>query len=396
MVILGIESSCDETAAAIVVDGKKLLSSAVQSQIDIHTQYGGVIPEIAARSHIEAIQPVIAKALRDAKIGWQDIDAITVANTPGLIGSLLVGVLTARTLAIVHQKPLYAVHHVEGHVYANFITEKSDDIELTLPSHQPQFPMLALAASGLHSQLVYFEDHGQYALIGQTIDDAVGEAFDKVAKILGLGYPGGPAVEKWAVDGDPKRYPLPFAKLTCPDDCQHDVLAQPTQVASEGSKVRAAAIGRCRRYDFSFSGLKTAVLRTAQAEAGKDFNFPSHQLAELLNDKQKHDLAASFVYTAIKTLVDRTMRAYSDFQPASVVIAGGVAASRPLRQALAEALPIPIEYAPISLCTDNAAMIAALGYYHHLYGSPVDPYTLEALPNSTMLNSAWRNNNVVK
>ena len=134
------------------------------------------------------------------------------ANTPGLIGSLLVGVLTARTLAIVHQKPLYAVHHVEGHVYANFIIEKSDDIELTLPSHQPQFPMLALAASGLHSQLVYFEDHGQYALIGQTIDDAVGEAFDKVAKILGLGYPGGPAVEKWAVDGDPKRYPLFMAR----------------------------------------------------------------------------------------------------------------------------------------------------------------------------------------
>jgi N6-L-threonylcarbamoyladenine synthase len=389
MTILGIESSCDETAAAIVVDGKRLIASAVQSQIDIHTEYGGVVPEIAARSHIEAIHPVIRRVFHDSGLGWDNINAIAVANTPGLIGSLLVGVLTARTLAVVHNKPLYPVHHVEGHVYANFIVEQVPSLSLPLPTKQPEFPMLALAVSGLHTQLVYFTDHGTYRLLGQTLDDAIGEAYDKVAKILGLGYPGGPQLEKWAKDGDARAYSLPIARLPCPPGCTH-ILESTATPAQGRQKMRASVTSSCRRYDFSFSGLKTAVLRAAQAAAGKDFTFPSHELAELLDDVTKHNLAASFVAVAVETLVGRTVQAYQDLHPVSVVIAGGVAASPPLRQSLAKALPIPIEYAPMSLCTDNAAMIASLGYYHSLYTQPTDPHLVEALPSTSMEHSSWR------
>ena len=332
MRILGIESSCDETAAAVVEDGHLLLSNVVNSQIDIHAEYGGVIPEIAARSHLEVINPVVKKALSEANCTWDDIDAIAVTYAPGLIGSLLVGTLAARTLAIIHHKPLYKIHHVEAHVYANFINQQSDSLSLTLPKNQPTFPLLALIVSGGHSQLVLFRNHGDYQLIGQTQDDAVGEAFDKVAKIIDLPYPGGPAIAKAAELGDPQAFHLPIAKL----------------------------VGE---YDFSFSGLKTAVLRTVQREVGKDFTFPSHELPALVTDELQHNMAASFQYTAIKTLVDKTKKAYDNFQPASVVIAGGVAANQELRRQLSLALPIDIEYAPIQLCTDNAAMIAALGYF---------------------------------
>lgn len=411
MRILGIESSCDETAAAIVEDGERLLSNVVNSQIDIHAEYGGVIPEIAARSHLEVINPVIKKALSDADCTWDDIDAIAVTYAPGLIGSLLIGTLAARTLAIIHNKPLYKIHHVEAHVYANFITEQkkrgskhakllelttsaqtreaslsdslrdedclskaspavakesdkkasrraeavvnSSDLALSLPHHQPTFPLLALIVSGGHSQLVLFQGHGDYQLIGQTQDDAVGEAFDKVAKILGLPYPGGPAIAKAAEFGDPHAFHLPIAKL-----------------AGE--------------YDFSFSGLKTAVLRTVQREVGKDFTFPSHELPALVTDELRHNMAASFQYTAVKTLVDKTKKAYDNFQPASVVIAGGVAANQELRRQLRQALPIDIEYAPIQLCTDNAAMIAALGYFRARIDQPTDPYDLEVQPSLSM------------
>ncbi|HTK39889.1 MAG TPA: tRNA (adenosine(37)-N6)-threonylcarbamoyltransferase complex transferase subunit TsaD [Patescibacteria group bacterium] len=360
MKILGIESSCDETSAAVVEDGRTLLSNVVHSQIDIHAQYGGVIPEIAARSHIEVINPVVAKALRDAQVEWSDIDAIAVTTAPGLVGSLLIGSLAARTLAVVHQKPIYAIHHVEAHVYANFIVSQPVDASkpLTLPSHQPKFPMLALIVSGGHTQLVLFRDHGDYTLLGQTQDDAVGEAYDKVAKILGLPYPGGPSVEQAAKLGDPHAYQLPKAKLQNP-------------------------------YDFSFSGLKTAVLRAVQADVGKDFRFPSHELSELLTDKQRHDFAASFNRVAIETLVDKAERAYHDYSPASVVIAGGVAASPPLRQELSRRLPLAIEYAPMSLCTDNAAMIATLGYYYAQKHLPDDPYSLEVTPSLSMTKTAW-------
>ncbi len=386
MKIIGIESSCDETAAAVVEDGRRLLSNVVHTQIDIHAQYGGVVPEVAARSHIEMINPVINRALSDAGCTWDDIDAIAVTYAPGLIGSLLVGTLAARTLAITHNKPLYAIHHVEAHVYANFVVEKGlprhpeldsgsnenesannwipDQVwndklkDLPLPSKQPDFPMLALIVSGGHSQLVLFRDHGDYELLGQTQDDAVGEAFDKVAKIIGLPYPGGPSIAKAAQSGDPRKYTLPKAKLQNP-------------------------------YDFSFSGLKTALLRAVQAETGHDYTFPSHELPALLDDAQRADFAASFQQTAIETLVDKAERAFRDYSPASVVIAGGVAANQELRRQLSERLPIAIEYAPMQLCTDNAAMIATLGYYVAQKKDPVDPYDVEVVPSLSMTKTAW-------
>ncbi len=348
MKILGIESSCDETAAAIVEDGKKLLSNVVVSQIDIHKEYGGVIPEIAARSHIEAINPVINKALAEANLTIDDIDAIAVTYAPGLIGSLLIGTLAARTLAILHHKPLVKVQHVEGHVYANFLNEK-----------QPEFPLLALIISGGHSQLVLFKDHGNYELLGQTNDDAIGEAFDKVAKILGLPYPGGPAIARAAKDGDKFKYHLPDAKLKHP-------------------------------YDFSFSGLKTAVLRAVQKEVGVSYDFPSFKLKDKLKTSEINDFAASFQYTATKTLVTKTVKAYNEFQPKSVVIAGGVAANQELREQLKAALPIDIDYAPINLCTDNAAMIATLGYYKFINGKVTDPYELEVIPSISMEKTKWK------
>lgn len=348
MKILGIESSCDETAAAIVEDGKKLLSNVVVSQIDIHKEYGGVIPEIAARSHIEAINPVINKALAEANLTIDDVDAIAVTYAPGLIGSLLIGTLAARTLAILHHKPLVKVQHVEGHVYANFLNEK-----------QPEFPLLALIVSGGHSQLVLFKDHGNYELLGQTNDDAIGEAFDKVAKILGLPYPGGPAIARAAKDGDKFKYHLPDARLKHP-------------------------------YDFSFSGLKTAVLRAVQKEVGVSYDFPSFKLKDKLKTSEINDFAASFQYTAIKTLVTKTVKAYNEFQPKSVVIAGGVAANQELREQLKSALPIDIDYAPISLCTDNAAMIATLGYYKFMNGKVTDPYELEVIPSISMEKTKWK------
>ena len=359
MKILGIESSCDETAAAVIEDGYRICSNVVVTQIDIHKHYGGVVPEIAARSHIEAINPVIDEALTQANCTWDDIDAIAVTYAPGLIGSLLVGTLAARTLAILHNKPLYPIHHVEAHVYANFITaDARADSQLILPSKQPAFPMLALIVSGGHSQLVLFRDHGDYELLGQTQDDAVGEAYDKVAKIIGLPYPGGPSIAAAATQGDVHAYKLPKAKLA-------------------------------GKYDFSFSGLKTAVLRAVQAEAGKDYSFPSHELPGLLNDVQRANFAASFQQIANETLVDKAVQAFRDFAPKSVVIAGGVAANADLRAQLKARLPITIEYAPMQLCTDNAAMIGTLAYYHAQRHQPADPYTLEVIPSLSMTKTAW-------
>lgn len=357
MKILGIETSCDETSAAVVEDGQRLYSNVVVSQIDIHSEYGGVVPEVAARSHIEAINPVVRKALSDAGCTWDDIDAIAVTYAPGLIGSLLVGTLAARTLAVLHNKPLYKVHHVEGHVYANFITEAAG-VDLQLPSVAPEFPLVALIVSGGHSQLVLFRGHGDFELLGATRDDAVGEAFDKVAKIIGLPYPGGPSISAAAERGDPSAYQLPIARL--------DSL-----------------------YDFSFSGLKTAVLRAVQRDTGNDHTFPSHQLAELLAASQRDNFAASFQYTAVKTLVQATKRAYDQYQPKSVVIAGGVAANTELRRQLSEALPINIEYAPMSLCTDNAAMIAALAYYRTKIDQPTSPHELDVVPSLRMTAGSY-------
>jgi len=353
MIVLGLESSCDETAAAVVEDGHILHSNAVASSMDLHAAYGGVVPEIAARSHIESVTPVITQALAQAGRSWDDIDAIAVTYGAGLGGSLLIGVLSARTLAITKHKPLYAINHVEGHVYANFLDETSLP-GYVLPSTQPTFPMLALIVSGGHSQLALFRNHFDYTLLGQTQDDAIGEAFDKVAKIIGLPYPGGPSVGKKALEGDPFALPLPKAKLA-------------------------------GKYDFSFSGLKTAVLRAAQSQIGQDFTFPSKDLPGRLNEAQKANIAASFQRVAVETVVDKAVQAFEEFQPASVVIAGGVAASPELRRQLAERLPLPIAYTDPKLCTDNGAMIATLGCFKAMHDQPTaDPYRLDIAPNLSM------------
>lgn len=355
MIILGIETSCDETAAGVVQDGKRLLSNVVASSADLHVQYGGVVPEIAARSHIESIMQVIQQALDDAECSWDDIDAIAVTYGAGLNGSLLIGVMTARTLAIAKNKPLYAINHVEGHIYANFLTEASPKLsDYTFPAQQPLFPMLGVIVSGLHSQLVVWRGHFDYTLLGQTQDDAIGESFDKVARMLGQPYPGGYHVSKLASQGNPHAHQLPKAKMT-------------------------------NRYDFSFSGLKTAVLRLAQEQVGKDYSLPSIDLPGLLNDAQKADIAASFQRVACETMVDKVLMAYEEFSPKSVVIGGGVAASPELRRQLSERLPLPIAYPDLKLCTDNGAMIAALGCYKAMLKRPLaDPFTLEAAPNLSM------------
>ncbi len=381
MIILGIESSCDETACGIVRDGKELLANAVLSSMDLHIAYGGVVPEIAARSHIESITPVIEQALREAfplptsnvqhptsKFDpWDQIDGIAVTYGAGLGGSLLVGVMAARTLAITKNKPLYAINHVEAHVYANFLTKvaeprrmesgewrKSELTSYSLPLSPPVFPILALIVSGGHSQLVLFRGHFDYTLLGQTQDDAIGEAFDKVAKILGLPYPGGPSVEKKAREGNATAFSLPKARMP-------------------------------NKYDFSFSGVKTAVLRRAQEMVGRDFTFASKNLPTALNEAQKADIAAVFQKVAIETVVDKTLQAYEEFLPASVVIAGGVASSPELRRQLKERLPIDITYQDPKLCTDNGAMIATLGCFKMQHNQPTaDPYTLDINPNLSM------------
>lgn len=336
MKILGIESSCDETAASIVVDGTTILSNVVNSQIDIHSNFGGVIPEVAARSHIEVINPVIDEALSKANLNWKDIDAIAVTYAPGLIGSLLVGNLAARTLSIIKNKPLIPVHHILSHFYANFLTE-----------NKPKFPSLALIVSGGHSQIVLFKSHSEFQLLGETRDDAIGEAFDKVAKVIGLPYPGGPSIEKAAKLGNPNRFKFTKPRLDNP-------------------------------YDFSFSGIKTAVLRQAQELIGKDFNFPSFEIAPLLNEQDKLDLAASFQNTVAEILVKATQKAFIEFKPKSIVLAGGVAANSFLREKLEQSLPIKVTYPPINLCTDNAAMVASAAYF---LNKKSNPYKLEVIPS---------------
>lgn len=406
MNVLGIETSCDETAAAVVQDGKKLLSNVIISQIDIHKEFGGVVPEVAARNHIEVMVPTIEKALRDAFSGddsresidsknkpsqntdcslqtsqsdlWDQIDAIAVINGPGLQGSLLIGTLTAQTLALAKEKPLYPINHVEAHTYANFITEISSNTQyatrstgsenklqktengkmpgvkkMDLPNNTPRFPLLSLTVSGGHTQLVLFHDHGDYELLGRTRDDAVGEAFDKVSMMLGLGYPGGPAIARAAESGNSQAFSFPKGKI---------------------SKSR----------DFSFSGLKTAVLRHLQELIGADYSFPSFEIAQHLTQEQINDAAASFQRVAVQTLVDQTLDTYHVHNPETVVIAGGVAANQELRRQLSEQLPVSIEYAPLELCTDNATMVAARGYFSAISNESVSPYELETQPSLSM------------
>ena len=352
MLILGIETSCDETAAAVVENGSHILSNVVVSQIDIFAEYGGVIPEVAARNHLEVIMPVIKKALTDANKTWSDIDAIAVTHTPGLLGSLLIGTLTARTLAILHQKPLYAVHHLKSHIYANWLEANSSSTSQSQPN-LPVFPLLSLVISGGHTQILKMDAHNHFEIIGTTRDDAVGECFDKVAKILGLPYPGGPAIAHAALTGDRTKYRFPRPKV--------DGL------------------------DFSFSGLKTAVLRTVQSELGLPISHPSYDLKNHLTPTQIADFAASFEQTAVDYLLDK-LQAAQKLHPdtKSFVIAGGVSANSLLRKT-ATARFNSIYFPAPKFSGDNGAMVAAAAFFEIQSGvAPTDPYKLNILPRSAI------------
>lgn len=330
VLILAIESSCDETAAAVVRNGREVLSNIISSQIDLHTLYGGVVPEIASRKHIEKINQVIEEALAKAGVTLNDITAIGVTYGPGLVGALLVGVAEAKSIAYAAGKPLVGVHHIEGHVSANFIEH---------PDLEP--PFVCLIVSGGHTHLVIVKDYGEFEIIGRTRDDAAGEAFDKVARAVGLGYPGGPKVDKAAKDGNKHAVEFPRAKI-------------------EGAP-----------YDFSFSGLKSAVL-----------NYINH--ANMMGEEiYVPDLAASFQNAVVESLVTRAVAAAKEYGYQKVALAGGVASNTALRQAMEEACSregLKLYYPSPIFCTDNAAMIGVAAYYEYQKGSRAG-WDLNAVPN---------------
>ena len=330
VLILAIESSCDETAAAVVKNGREVLSNVINTQIAIHTEYGGVVPEIASRKHIENINPVIRKALEDAGVTLDDIDAIGVTYGPGLVGALLVGVAEAKAIAFAKNQPLVGVHHIEGHISANYVENK-----------ELEPPFVALVVSGGHTHLVKVNDYGEYEIVGRTRDDAAGEAFDKVARAIGLGYPGGPKIDKLAKEGNPDAIEFPRAHV---DDAP---------------------------YDFSFSGIKSAVLNYINSAnmQGKEIN--------------RADVAASFQKAVVDALVSRAVRLTKECGMDKLAIAGGVASNSALRAAIQEECtknnirfysPSPI------LCTDNEAMIGAAAYYEYIKGVR-HGYDLNAIPN---------------
>ena len=326
--ILGIETSCDETAAAVVVGGRIILSNVIASQIDLHAEYGGVFPEVASRAHIETIYPVIQEAMATAHMGWDDLDAVAVTRGPGLAGSLLVGVNTAKGLALGRGLPLLGINHLEAHLYAIWLTDAAKGLE---------FPLLGLIVSGGHTELVLMTDHGEYQHLGGTVDDAAGEAFDKVGRLLGLPYPGGPAIQNAAQEGDPGAFRFPRAWL---DDT----------------------------YNFSFSGLKTAVLRQVQL------------LERDGDDLPVADLAASFQAAVVEVLARKTALAADEFDASAVILAGGVSANLALREAVTGEVKRTVHFPPISLCTDNAAMVAACGYRRFQAGQR-DGWEMDVLPS---------------
>lgn len=327
--ILAIESSCDETAAAVVKNGKEVVSNVIHSQIDLHTLYGGVVPEIASRKHIEHITPVVQKALDDAKMQISDVDAIAVTHGPGLVGALLVGVSFAKALAFATQKPLIGVHHIEGHVCANYIENK--DLKP---------PFLCLVVSGGHTNLALVKDYGRFEIVGKTRDDAAGEAFDKVARSIGLGYPGGPKIDKIAPSGDAYAMHFPKAKV-------HE-----------------------NRFDFSFSGVKSAVLNYQnQAKMRGESISPA-------------DLAASFQRVVVEVLVEHTIDAAKEYRIREIALAGGVAANSALRAAMkaaCEAEGFSFYFPSLQYCTDNAAMIGSAAYFNFISGKR-DDMRLNAVP----------------
>lgn len=356
MKILSIETSCDDTSVAVIENGKDVLSSIVSSQTNLHTVYGGVVPEIAAREHVKNIIPVVIEALAKSDSRLEAIDVIAVTKGPGLIGSLIVGVNTARSLALLHQKPLIAVQHIEGHIYANWLSDN-----LSRGQEPPSFPLVCLTVSGGHSNIIYMKSHLKYEVIGETHDDAAGEAYDKVAKMLDLGYPGGPIISKMAESGNSVAYPLPLVDLT----------GKPTRDES------GYLMDPIESLDFSFSGLKTAVLKVVKQSTAKNVRLTQDQIA---------DISASFQKTANEILVRNLLRAIKIYQPKSVLLSGGVAANKGLRELAVNAVHEYSEnllfyYPKPKYCTDNAAMIGAAAYQHYLANNFVDPRRLVPEPS---------------
>ena len=334
MKILGIETSCDETGVAIVEDGQKILANVVSSSVSLHQKYGGVVPEIAAREQVKVIIPAIEESLSYAKTTWGGIDALAVTIGPGLVGSLLVGVETAKTLGVVFKKPVIPVNHLVGHIYANFIRENSK-FEIR-NSKLPQFPLIALIVSGGHTDLVLMRGHNSDKWLGGTRDDAAGEAFDKVARVLGLGYPGGPEIEKATKDGDPKAFNFPRPMINSAN------------------------------FDFSFSGLKTAVVNLIKATSHKPLAIS--------------DVAASFQAAIVDVLVTKTIRAAKKYQVKQILIGGGVAANKLLRNKMRKTcnkIGISVKFPPVELCIDNGAMVASAAFYNF---KPVSIAKIQAQP----------------
>lgn len=335
--ILGIETSCDETGAAVVEDGRKIVSNVVASQIELHAPYGGVFPEIASREHVLKIVPVIEEALKNAGIAFRDLAAVAVTHGPGLAGALLVGVNTAKAIAFANDLPLIGINHLEGHIYANWL-----EAAAATPTANP-FPLIALIVSGGHSELVLMRGHNDYQLLGRTLDDAAGEAFDKVARLLGLGYPGGPAIQEAAKDGDPDAFKLPRAWL-------------------RGT------------HDFSFSGLKTAVLHLVQSFEGR-------------RKLPVADIAASFQAAITDVLVEKTKRAAEEFGATQILLAGGVAANARLRKMMLARADVPVLIPRPTLCIDNGAMIASAAWWHWQRGER-SGWELDVVPSLRLQSSA--------